>query len=163
MAQPVFALAAGALTAAGSVWYLPALADLRAGADRPESHRWAAVACLTGWGTIGVAAVLLLVAGAWWIPCAAVVAGAVLTAGLRVRAAMRRRRETEEAAHHWARLSPARPARPLDRTSRRHKAVVALIGSAVAGAMAAAVLLAALAGPAHDGGPRAIDAWPPPS
>ncbi|GHG95908.1 hypothetical protein [Streptomyces rubradiris] len=158
MAHAVFALAAGTLTAAGSVWYLPALADLRAGADRPASHRQGAAACLTGWGTIGVAAVLLLVADAWWIPGTAVVAGAVPTAGLRVRAAMRRRRETEEAAHHWARLCPARP---LDRTSRPHKAVAALIGSGVAAATAIAVLLAALAGPAHGSGPRSTDVWPP--
>ncbi|MFF4716902.1 hypothetical protein ACFY2V_36745 [Streptomyces eurythermus] len=158
MAHAVFALAAGTLTAAGGVWYLPALADLRAGADRPASHRQTAAACLTGWGTIGVATVLLLVAEAWWIPCAAVVAGAVLATGLRVRAAMRRRRETEEAAHHWAWLSPARP---LDRTSRRPKVVAALIGSGVAAATATAVLLAALGGPAHDSGPRLTDAWPP--
>ncbi|CAL9291603.1 hypothetical protein [Streptomyces sp. SudanB182_2057] len=158
MAHAVSALAAGTLTAAGGVWYLPALADLRAGADRPASHRQAAAACLTGWGTIGVAAVLLLVAEPWWIPCAAVVTGAVLTTGLRVRAAIRRRRETEEAAHHWARLCPARP---LDRTSHRHKVVAALIGSGVAAATATAVLVAALAKPAHDSGPRMIDAWPP--
>ncbi|MFE2511684.1 hypothetical protein ACFXC9_24980, partial [Streptomyces naganishii] len=68
MAHAVAALGAGALTAAGCVWYVPALADLRAGADRPDSRRFAAAACVTGWAGTAVLALLLLVAEGWWAP-----------------------------------------------------------------------------------------------
>lgn len=71
MSHPVLALGAAAVTAAGSVWYLPALADLRAGADRPASRRTGAVACLSGWTTAAAVAVLLLLTDNWWAPCAA--------------------------------------------------------------------------------------------
>ncbi|MCZ9337902.1 hypothetical protein NGM37_08945, partial [Streptomyces sp. TRM76130] len=77
MAHPVLALGLALVTASGCVWYLPALADARAGADRPDSRRGRAAACLTGWTTVAGVAVLLLVTGSWWPPGAAAGAGAV--------------------------------------------------------------------------------------
>ncbi|GGW71947.1 hypothetical protein GCM10010503_56630 [Streptomyces lucensis JCM 4490] len=128
MPHAVAALGAAALTAAGSVWYLPALADLRAGADRPESRRVAAAACLTGWAGVGSLAVLLLAAEGWRVPGAAAVVGAAATAVLRLDAAVRRRREVRETARGWARLghapSPAAPG------PARH-AVAAVVGAGV--------------------------------
>ncbi|WP_107459401.1 hypothetical protein [Streptomyces colonosanans] len=104
MSRTVLALGAAMVTAAGCVWYLPALADLRAGADRPVSRRTGAAACLSGWITIGAVAALLLVVRAWWIPCGVAVAGAAVTAGVWGRAAVQRRREMQETARHWAEL-----------------------------------------------------------
>ncbi|MFF5475103.1 hypothetical protein [Streptomyces achromogenes] len=155
MAQAVLALGAAAVTAAGSAWYVPAFADLRAGADRPDSHRHAAAACLTGWTTTGSVAILLLVAEPWWIPCTAAAVGAVVTVGLRIRTAVRRRRETQEAARHWARL---RPTRPVPGTRREPRTVALLIGLGLAAATAMAALAAA-AGPGAGDWP-AIAAWP---
>ncbi|MFJ1654342.1 hypothetical protein ACIOC2_23830 [Streptomyces sp. NPDC088337] len=104
MPHAVAALGAAALTTAGSVWYVPALADLRAGADRPESRRIAAAACVTGWAGAGALAVLLLIAEAWWTPVAAAAAGTVVATALRLHAAARRRREAREMADHWSHL-----------------------------------------------------------
>ena len=42
MTHTVLAIGTAALTASGCVWYLPAIADLQAGADRPRSTRTAA-------------------------------------------------------------------------------------------------------------------------
>lgn len=120
MPQPVLALGCAAVTAAGSVWYLPALADLRAGAaDRPLSRRTAAIACVTGWGTLGVVALLLIVATAWWAPCAVAVVGGTAAAALRVDAAVRRAGERREAARQWAEL----PYGPLPAGTRRPRGV----------------------------------------
>ncbi|MCF3135966.1 hypothetical protein [Streptomyces olivochromogenes] len=109
MSHPVAALGTALVTAAGCVWYLPAVADLRAGADRPDSRRTAAVACVTGWGSAGVLAVLLLVAETWWTPGAAAVTAAACTAAVRLRSATQRRREAREAVRLWAQLRHARP------------------------------------------------------
>ncbi|MFD5496849.1 hypothetical protein ACFYY3_04480 [Streptomyces sp. NPDC001812] len=111
MSHPVLALGAAAVTTAGSVWYLPALVDLRAGADRPASRRAEAVACLSGWSTAAVVAVLLLVTGGWWPPCAAALTGATVTTGLWGRAAVHRRRSTREEARLWAQLHRPHPTR----------------------------------------------------
>ncbi|MFI6356311.1 hypothetical protein ACIBJF_27410 [Streptomyces sp. NPDC050743] len=137
MARAVLALGVAAVTAAGCVWYLPALADLRAGADRPLSHRRAAAACLSGWTTAGVVAVLLLVCEGWWTPSAAAGAGVAVTLGFRAGAAVQRRRETREAAHHWAELRVER--QPLD-TERARRVVVVLITSGLVVAVAAAAV-----------------------
>ncbi|MFJ8273314.1 hypothetical protein ACIQ8G_24000 [Streptomyces sp. NPDC094154] len=116
MAHAVAALGAAALTTAGSVWYVPALADLRAGADRPESRRISAAACVTGWAGTGALAVLLLIAEAWWTPVAAAVAGTVAATALRLHAAARRRREAREMVRHWGHLGhvplPTGPSSP---------------------------------------------------
>ncbi|MFH8769653.1 hypothetical protein [Streptomyces sp. NPDC017958] len=127
------------VAAAGCVWYLPAFADLRAGADRPVSRRRAAAACLSGWTTVGVVAALLLVSEAWWIPSAAAVTGAAVTLGLRVRASMQRRRESREAACQWAELRE--DPQPPDTEPVRTAAVAVLVGF---GPAAAAVAAAAM-------------------
>ncbi|WP_258308374.1 hypothetical protein [Streptomyces sp. NWU339] len=111
MSHPVLALGAAAVTAAGSVWYVPALVDLRAGADRPASRRAEAVACLSGWSTPAVVAVLLFVTGGWWLPCAAALTGSTVATGLWARAAVHRRRSAHEAARLWAQLCRPGPAR----------------------------------------------------
>ncbi|MGW5127025.1 hypothetical protein ACWEQ7_23865 [Streptomyces sp. NPDC004069] len=135
MSHAVAALGAAALTTAGSVWYVPALADLRAGADRPESRRIAAAACVTGWAGAGALAVLLLVAEAWWTPVAAAVAGATVAIALRLHAAARRRREAREMAGHWTRLGhvPA-PTGP----SHSRNVVATVLGCGLAAAVAVA-------------------------
>ena len=140
MSRTVLALGAALVTAAGCVWYLPAVADLRAGADRPVSRRTAAVACLTGWTTIAVIAAVLLVARAWWIPCGVAVAGAAVTAGLRAGAVVQRRREERETARHWAEL---RESSFRDGTAHSRNVFVALLASGLAAAtLTAAVALA---------------------
>ncbi|WP_326580010.1 hypothetical protein OG250_19740 [Streptomyces sp. NBC_00487] len=137
MSQPVLALGAALLTVSGGVWYVPALADLRAGTDRPLSRRTAATACLSGWSTAGIIAALLMVSEAWWIPCAAAVAGTAVTVGFRIRAAAQHRREAREAARHWAQLGRCRPPAP----DRSRSAVALLVGSGLATAVATATLL----------------------
>ncbi|MFF4761512.1 hypothetical protein [Streptomyces sp. NPDC001292] len=154
MAHAVAALGAAALTTAGSVWYVPALADLRAGADRPESRRIAAAACVTGWAGTGALAVLLLVAEAWRTPVAAAVAGAAVATALRLHAAARRRREAREMAHHWRHLGHVPPP-----TGPSHSRTV--VATVLACGLAAAVAVAAWTwkttdGPADD--PRWVTA-----
>ncbi|MEV7018751.1 hypothetical protein [Streptomyces sp. NPDC093991] len=113
MAQPVLALGCALVTGAGCVWYLPALADLRAGpADRPPSRRTAAFACLTGWGTVAALGPALLVAPVRWVPCAVAAVGGTAAAALRVRAAVRRTGERRETARLWAGLVPGGPLPP---------------------------------------------------
>ncbi|MFF8925913.1 hypothetical protein ACF1AO_01490 [Streptomyces longwoodensis] len=137
MPHAVFALGAAAVTVAGCVWYLPAFADLRAGADRPLARRRAAAACLSGWATTGIVAVLLLVCEEWWTPSGAAVAGTTLTVCLRARAGVQRRREMRETAREWATLGHFR--QPLG-TGGARNVVAALIGVGLAAAVAAAVL-----------------------
>lgn len=137
MPQAVLALGTAAVTASGSVWYLPALADLRAGADRTISRRSAAAACVSGWSTAGIVAVLMLLAEAWWIPCVAAVAGGLLSAGLRIHASVQRRAEVREAARQWGELGHGRPPRGTDRS---RYVVAVLVGT---GLVAATVTAAA--------------------
>ncbi|WP_146166810.1 hypothetical protein, partial [Streptosporangium nondiastaticum] len=59
MSHIVLAVGATALCLSGSVWYLPAVADLRAGDDRPRSRRLGASACVTTWAAAAVAGLLL--------------------------------------------------------------------------------------------------------
>ncbi|WP_330340236.1 hypothetical protein [Streptomyces sp. NBC_00557] len=137
MPQRVLALGAATVTAAGCVWYLPALADLRAGADRPPARRRAAAACLSGWATTGVVAVLLFACEEWWTPSGVAVAGAAVTVGLRAQAAVQRRREMRQAARDWAALGNVR--RPRDTGGARY-VVAVLLGIGLAAAVAAAAL-----------------------
>ncbi|MFD8007333.1 hypothetical protein [Streptomyces mirabilis] len=141
MAQPVLALGAALLTASGCVWYVPALADLRAGADRPVYRRIAAAACVSAWSTAGIIAALLMVTETWWILAVAAVAGTAVTSGFWIRAAVQRRREVGEAARHWAQL---RQGRPLAGTDRSRSVFAALVGTGLATAMATATLLLAV-------------------
>ncbi|MFC8507329.1 hypothetical protein ACFU3J_10625 [Streptomyces sp. NPDC057411] len=115
----VLALGVGAVTASGCVWYVPALLDLRAGADRPASRRLAAAACVTGWATAGLTAPLLLAGVPALLLLAATVSGAAAVAALWTVAAVRRRREAREAAACWAALGgTAPPAARAERPSR---------------------------------------------
>ncbi|UXY31740.1 hypothetical protein [Streptomyces sp. HUAS TT20] len=131
MPQAVLAMGVAVTTASGCVWYVPALVDLRAGADRPVSRRSAAAACLIGWGTTGCVAVLLLVAEGWWIPSAVAALGIAVTAALRIRAAVEQRRERREVAVQWTELRHDQP--PRD-PGRPRKAVAVLIGCALTAA-----------------------------
>ncbi|CAL9358986.1 hypothetical protein SUDANB145_00623 [Streptomyces sp. enrichment culture] len=140
MAHPVLALGLALVTASGCVWYLPALADVRAGADRPGSRRARAAACLTGWTTVAAVAALLPLTASWWPPCAAAGAGAVLTAGLWAHAAVRRRRESRETVRQWAALTQGPP--PAPGPYRPRYLFAALLGTGLAASTASAVLLA---------------------
>ncbi|WP_340373961.1 hypothetical protein U5640_01425 [Streptomyces sp. SS7] len=150
MVQPVAALGAAMVTVSGCTWYLPALVDLRAGADRTDSRRTAAAACLSGWSTTGVIALLLFLAEAWWVPVAAAVTGAAVTAVLWCRALVQRRREARQTAQDWAELRAApAPAGP----GRRPRLVAGLLGGGLCAAAATAVLQPALAGERGPHGP----------
>nr|WP_145487078.1 MULTISPECIES: hypothetical protein [Streptomyces] len=116
MAHPVLALATTAVTAAGCVWYLPALADLRAGADRPVSRRLRAASCVTAWTTAAAVAVLLLTTNPWKWPATAAGTGTFLAAALLLSSALHHSRETREAATHWTELTPAQTPPAPDRT-----------------------------------------------
>jgi hypothetical protein len=132
VSHAVAALGVTGLTATGCVWYLPALADLRAGADRPDSRRLTAAACVTGWSCTGLVAVLLLVSDAWWPPATGAALGGTATVVLRLLAAVRRRRETREAARHWALLGGAEPPAEASGRSRRTVAALLCCGAAAA-------------------------------
>ncbi|MFE3072423.1 hypothetical protein [Streptomyces sp. NPDC059247] len=116
MGAAVLALGVGAFTASGCVWYVPALVDLRAGADRPVSRRLAAASCVTGWATAAVLVPLLLLGTPVRPLLALAAAGVGGGVALRVRAAARLRHETRETAVCWAALGPpALPPPPLRR------------------------------------------------
>ncbi|MEU8617503.1 hypothetical protein [Streptomyces sp. NPDC048623] len=138
MPAVVLAVGIGAVTASGCVWYVPALADLRAGADRPVSRRLAAAACVTGWATAACVAVLLL-GGLPVVPLAAVTAaGAGAGLVLRIRAVLLARQEQREAAAHWEALTAAPP------PPRPHRLPVLFAGTLGVGlalATATAILL----------------------
>ncbi|WP_018546981.1 hypothetical protein [Streptomyces sp. LaPpAH-108] len=117
MTHLVLGASATLMTAAGSAWYVPAYIALRAGADRPPSHRTAATACLTGWATVGGSALVLFLTEGWWPVAVPLTAGAATTTALRLRAAILRRRESKEAARDWAELRAAPPV-PIPRRPR---------------------------------------------
>jgi hypothetical protein len=128
------ALALGVLTASGCVWYVPALADLRAGADRPVSRRLAALACLGAWGATGLAALLLLTGMPWLLLVPG--AGLLGSAALRLAAWVRARAEAREDAAYWAALD-ARPEVP----GAPQRVVGAVLATGLSVAMAAALVL----------------------
>ncbi|CAM5453096.1 MULTISPECIES: hypothetical protein [Streptomyces] len=109
MSPDVLALGAAVLTAAGSVWYLPALLDLRAGPDRPLSLRIAAVSCLILWSTPAALAVLLLLAVPWPALATTAATGIAASATVRIAAACRRFREQREEDERWAALHLGHP------------------------------------------------------
>jgi hypothetical protein len=145
----VLGLGAVVVTAAGCVWYLPALADLRAGSDRPDSRRTAAAACVTGWAATAAGAVLLLMSEAWWPPVGAAVAGVAVAVGLRIRAAVQYRYEARETARHWAVLRPT-TAPGHGSHGSTSQAFAALAGFGLFAAVVTAILLLA-AGPEGGG------------
>ncbi|MFD8013166.1 hypothetical protein [Streptomyces sp. NPDC058955] len=111
MSGVLLALGAGAVTVSGCVWYVPAVADLRAGADRPGSRRLAATACLAGWSTAAAVTLLLLLRAPGALVLGPAVTGATATVLLRAGAVLRRGRERREDARCWTALSAAPPPR----------------------------------------------------
>ncbi|MFD7639719.1 hypothetical protein ACFV4P_03620 [Kitasatospora sp. NPDC059795] len=146
MAHPVLALGTAAVTAAGSAWYLPALLDLRAGADRPRTARLAAAGCLLWWAGLAAAALLLTAPLSWHIPLGAALTGALSGAALRVLAAVERHADRREQDRAWGSLPYDLP---TVRGVRPSAATVGWVtgGLAVAAATAAATLLAGRPGP----------------
>ncbi|MEV8455753.1 hypothetical protein AB0467_13985 [Streptomyces sp. NPDC052095] len=96
------------LLAAGNVWYLPAYLDLRAGPDRPGSRRPAAAAVLTGWGTVPLTPLLLLLSVAPGLAVLPAVAGVTAVICLAVRSRLLRAREQREEEARWSTLFPVR-------------------------------------------------------
>ncbi|MFE2728252.1 hypothetical protein [Kitasatospora sp. NPDC059327] len=118
MSHTVLAIGTAGLTASGCVWYLPAVADLRAGEDRTRSARTAAAACVVWWAGLALAAPLLLVVPAWQPAAQIALAGLVAGVILRVRALRHHRSEQRECGSRWAMLGagpvPSSP-RPVAR------------------------------------------------
>ncbi|MFD4656413.1 hypothetical protein ACFWP2_12375 [Kitasatospora sp. NPDC058444] len=139
MNHTVLAIGTAALTASGCVWYLPAIADLQAGADRPRSTRTAAAACVLWWAALALAGGLLLVVSDWRPAAQIALAGLVGGTALRVRALWDRRREVQETAARWAALD----AGPAPRSGRPPLALAGwlVVGAAVASLGAVAILL----------------------
>ncbi|WP_316527846.1 hypothetical protein [Kitasatospora brasiliensis] len=140
MNHTVLAIGTAALTASGCVWYLPAIADLQAGADRPRSTRTAAAACVLWWAGLALAGGLLLVLPDWQPAAQVALAGLVGGAALRVRALWDRRSEVRETAARWAALD-AGPAPRSHRTPALALAGWLVVGAAVASLGAVAILL----------------------
>lgn len=142
MSHTILGLGMAALTTAGAVWYLPALADLRAGADRPVSTRLAACATVAGWGTAGALAIALFLTGSWPALAALAGTGAVAVFALSGAALLRRRAEEREEIARWAALR--HDGRAPDRArAQRSFAAWTLSGVAAGWAVASALLLAA--------------------
>ncbi|WP_066976204.1 hypothetical protein [Streptomyces sp. NRRL F-4489] len=118
LSPAVLALGATALCASGCVWYLPAVVDLRAGADRPASRRLAAAACLTAWATVALCAPLLLAAVPWTALGAVVLTGAAAALLLAALARVRRGHERRATDRAWAALRLRPPAAQASRPSR---------------------------------------------
>lgn len=117
MSRTVLALSAAVIGAAGCVWYLPALSDLRAGDDRPPSRQTTALACLTGWGTFAAIALLLLAQAPWRVSGAVAAVGAAIASSFSVRARSLRRGERQE-AERWAEQLGAAPLAASGRAGR---------------------------------------------
>ncbi len=142
MSHTILGLGMAALTAAGAVWYLPALVDLRAGADRPVSTRIAASATVAGWATAGALAVALFATGAWPVLAALAGAGAAAVVALSGWALLSRRAEEREEIARWAALRS--DGRAPDRgRAQRSFATWTLSGVAAGWVVASALLLAA--------------------
>ncbi|MFJ3792208.1 hypothetical protein [Kitasatospora sp. NPDC090091] len=141
MSHTVLAIGTAAITASGCVWYLPAIADLQAGDDRPRSVRTAAAACVVWWAALALAGGLLLAVPAWQPAAQVALAGLVAGVLLRIRALAQSRAERREDRLRWAMLE----AGPVPRGPR--PAAVALVGwllvgLAVASLGALSILLA---------------------
>ncbi|MFJ5881741.1 hypothetical protein [Kitasatospora cineracea] len=156
MSHPVLALGTATLTAAGSAWYLPALLDLRAGADRPRAARLAATACLLWWCAPATTALLLTTPLPWPVPLGTLLAGALSGGALRCSAAAAHRADQREQARAWNALHSGRPyTLPADPppTTRRTTPPAPAVGwltatLALAAATAATTLLTGHPGPA---------------
>ncbi|MFE7561873.1 hypothetical protein [Kitasatospora sp. NPDC057500] len=140
MSHIVLAIGTAAITASGCVWYLPAIADLQAGEDRPRSSRTAAAACVTWWACLALAGGLLLAVPAWQPAAEIALAGLVAGVLLRVRAHLQSRTERREQAVRWALIDPG-PAPVPVRPSPRALSGWLLVGLAIASLGAASILL----------------------
>ncbi|MFB6814882.1 hypothetical protein ACFCV8_10080 [Streptomyces sp. NPDC056347] len=109
MSHGVLAGGVVVLLAAGNVWYLPAYIDLRAGQDRPRSRRPAAAAVLTGWGTVPLTLLLLLLPVAPGLAVLPAVAGVTAVICLSVQSRLLRAQEQREEEARWSTLFPVRP------------------------------------------------------
>ncbi|MFK0259049.1 hypothetical protein [Streptomyces sp. NPDC090445] len=141
MSHAVPALAVAVLCASGCVWYVPAIADVRAGADRPASRRTAAAACLTGWGTAALIVPLLLAAAPWALVAAVAGAGAASSAALLLHGRAQHGTEQREEARRWAELGCVQWV-AAGRRPGRVRVAWALAAATVLPGTAAAVLLA---------------------
>ncbi|MGE7433735.1 hypothetical protein [Kitasatospora sp. NPDC001175] len=135
MPHTVLALGAAALTASGCVWYIPAVADLRAGDDRPRSVRLSATACLVWWLGVAGTGLLLLSPATWQLPAALAAGSAVAGAALRLAAVADHRSERREESRYWAEVLPGAPS-CLDRPRPQ----VVLLAWLVAGVSASSVV-----------------------
>ncbi|WP_246042555.1 MULTISPECIES: hypothetical protein [Streptomyces] len=142
MSHPLPALAAAVLCASGCAWYVPAFADVRAGADRPASRRAAALACLTGWGTAALAVPLLLTPAPWAVLAVLAGTGAGASAALLIHGRIRHGAEQREAARRWADLGCVQASAATPRRPARARVAWALAAATAAPAAAAALLLA---------------------
>ncbi|MFF7458292.1 hypothetical protein [Kitasatospora sp. NPDC008115] len=140
MSHIVLAIGTAAITASGCVWYLPAIADLQSGDDRPRSSRTAAAACVTWWACLALAGGLLLAVPAWQPAAEIALAGLVAGVLLRVRAHLQSRAERREQAVRWALIDPNPVPVPV-RPSPRALSGWLLVGLAVASLGAASILL----------------------
>ncbi|WP_320784111.1 hypothetical protein [Streptomyces sp. CRN 30] len=147
MYDGVLSLGTAAVCASGCVWYLPAMADVRAGADRPRSQRSAALACLIAWGTLAVVAVLLLTPVPGTGTAVAAAAGLVGALALRVRARLEQGREQREARASWADLAPPGSAAVPSRPDRAGTVLAALALSGLVLTLTAAVMALAVVVP----------------
>ncbi|MFE0582256.1 MULTISPECIES: hypothetical protein [unclassified Streptomyces] len=111
MSHVLTALGVAVLCVSGSVWYVPAITDIRAGADRPVSRRLAATACLTGWGTAAFVTLLLLAAAPRGLVALAAVAGTAASCALAVQGRVQHGAEQREEAGRWSALGHPPPAR----------------------------------------------------
>ncbi|AUY53189.1 hypothetical protein [Streptomyces sp. CB01881] len=144
MHHTVLAIGTAAVTASGCVWYLPAIADLQAGDDRPRSARTAAAACVLWWAALAMAGGLLLVVPGWEPAARLALAGLVAGVILRIRAHRQRRAELREDGLRWAMLD-AGPAPRVPRPGRGPGARTLLgwllVGLAVSSLGAVSILL----------------------
>ncbi|MDV9191065.1 hypothetical protein R6L23_23125 [Streptomyces sp. SR27] len=143
MTAAVLALGIGAATASGCVWYIPAITDIRAGADRPASLRTAAVACLTGWAAAALVVPLLLTSAHWALIGVVVGVGAAVSGALVIRGRAQYAREQREEARRWAALRHTPRAAASTRPGR---AWVAWALAGLTAAPGAAVAVSLLAG-----------------
>ncbi|MFE6745152.1 hypothetical protein ACFVGM_04805 [Kitasatospora purpeofusca] len=142
MSHIVLAIGTAALTASGCVWYLPAIADLQAGEDRPRSARTAAAACVTWWACLALAGGLLLAVPAWQPAAQIALAGLVAGVLLRIRSQLQHHAEQREEAERWALLEPLPAPRAPRPQAARALLGWLLVGLAVASLGAASILLA---------------------
>ncbi|MGA5006175.1 hypothetical protein ACPCDX_14360 [Streptomyces koyangensis] len=135
MSHGVLALGGAALCLSGSVWYVPAWADLRAGPDRPASRRLAAAAVLLLWAGASAATAVLAWAGPRAALACAVAAG-LGAGGTALAARARAGRERRETAAGWKLLgAPA----PDPAPARARRALLGWLLGGLGAALAAGV------------------------